>query len=188
MRKTVSALLAQADATLEDNTTGAITAADVRALIKDVIDTLAPGFGAVGSPSVTLTALSATPVAVPYSELLAVTADYVATLAAGTVKRVSGGMPTVNNRILFFASVDTSSGAGVTFTLLRDGVVIPGGVTVVGRGAGIPVSASFSNINATASPGDPVFEVRAAKTTGGPVDVILTNVRFILEVVPTLGF
>lgn len=186
-RKTMVALLAQADATLADNATQDISAADVRNLIKDFIDTMTPGFGAVGKDAHTLVALGVTPVVVPYDTLMAVTTEFTANLPAGTVTRNALGLPTVNTRITFFAGVTGPSGNEVSFTLQRDGVNVPGGFTVSGMGATNPVQGSFEIINATPVAGNPVYRVMAAKINGAAANVDLSNVRFILEVVPTIG-
>jgi hypothetical protein len=181
------ALKAQADATIEDNITGAISAADVRNMIKDVLDTLTPGFGAVGRATQTLTALGPTQQVVTYDTLLAVTADFTANLALGTVQRNALGLPTVNNRVTFFAQVDCPAGNEVSFTLFRDGVSVPGGCTISGQGNGNPVEGSFAIINSTPIAGDPVYKVMASKISGAAANVVLTEVRLILEVVPTIG-
>ena len=186
-RKTIAALLAQADATIEDNTTQAISAADVRNMIKDVIDTFSPGFGAVGNPTVTLTALGATPVVIPYAEMLAVTVEFTASLAAGTVRRNSQGLPSTNTRVTFYTDMATADGNEIVFSLYRDGANVPGGTTASGRGIGNIVEASFEVINGSPIAGDPVYSVRASRITGAAADVTLSNVRLILEVVPTLG-
>jgi hypothetical protein len=186
-RKTMAALIAQANATIEDNTTGAISASDVRTLIKDFIDTLTPGFGAVGDDAVTLPLVGLTPVVIPYDTTFAMTADFTAVLAAGTVKRNALGLPTVNNRITFVADVSCQSGSEVGFSLFRDGVNVPGGTVVTTQGAGNVVQASFSVLNATPLAGDPVYEVRCAKLNGAAANVDLTLMRFILEVIPTIG-
>jgi len=186
-RKTITALLAQADATLPDNTTQAISAADVRSMVKDIIDTFKPGFGAVGSDLVTLVALGTTPVPIPYDELLAVTVDFTANLAAGTVQRMSQGLPSTNTRITFYTDMACPDGNEVVFSLYRDGINVPGGTTASGRGIGNIVEASFEIINGQPVAGDPVYSVRASKISGGIDDVELSNVRLILEVVPTLG-
>jgi hypothetical protein len=186
-RQTINALLTQANVTLADNVTGDISAADVRDLLKDVIDTFKPGFGAVSNPSVTLPSLFTTPVVIPYTTLLAVTVDFTATPAAGTVKRNALGLPTVNNRISFFADVLAPAGSDITLALYRDGIQVPGGVTVAGRGASTPTAAGFEILNGTPVAGDPIYEVRAAKISGAASAVGFNNVRFILEVIPTIG-
>jgi hypothetical protein len=186
-RKTMTALKAQADATLPDNAIHDISAADVRQMIKDVIDTLTPGFGAVGRATQTLVALGVTPQVVTYDTLMAVTVEYTAVLAAGTVQRFALGLPTVNNRVSFFADVECAAGNEVNFQLYRDGVLIPGGCTVSGQGIGNPVGATFSLLNATPIAGDPIYKVMATKLTGAAANVTLIDVRFILEVVPTIN-
>lgn len=186
-RKTMAALIAQANATLADNTTHLITAAVVRNMFKDFIDTVTPGFGAVSRATQTLVNLGAVQQVVTYDTNLAMTADFTPNLALGTVQRLALGLPTVNNRVSFFAQVDTTAGNEVSFTLFRDGVSVPGGCTVSGLGAGNPVEGTFSILNGTPIAGDPVYKVMASKVSGPASNVILTEVRLILEVVPTLG-
>ena len=54
--KSIEQLLLQADTTIEDNVTGAISAADVRTLIKDFLDTIGPGYGVMNLTSLALAA------------------------------------------------------------------------------------------------------------------------------------
>jgi hypothetical protein len=186
-RKTMLALIAQADATLEDNTTGAITAADVRNLIKDVIDSFAPGYGAAANPLVTLPALGITPQIVKYTQNLAQTPEYAMSLAAGTITRLAQGLPTTVNRVSFYADVAAPAGNEVVFSLFRNGVDIPGGTTVSGQGAGNVSQAAFSVGTTSPDGADYTYDIRATKISGGADNVELSNVRFILESVPTLG-
>lgn len=186
-RKTIVALLAQADTTIEDNITGLISASDVRNMIKDFINTVKPGFGAVGNDLHTLLNLGLPLQVVPYDTLLAVTEDFTVNLATGEVTRLALGLPTVNNRITFYAGVAAPAGNEVVFSLFRDGVNVPGGTTVSGQGIGNIVEGSFEIINGTPIAGDPVYKVMASKISGAAADIELSNVRFILEVVPTLG-
>jgi hypothetical protein len=187
MRKTIVDLLAQADATINDNTSQDITAADVRNMVRDIIDTFCPGFGAVGNPSVTLNTLGTLPVVIPYSEMLAVTTDFVANLSAGTVQRKAMGLPSTNTRVTFYSDIAAADGSEIVMSLYRDGVNVPGGTTASGRGIGNVVEASFEIINAQPIAGDPVYSVRASKITGAADNVTFSNVRLILEVVPTIG-
>jgi len=183
----MTALKAQADSTIEDNITGAISAADVRNMIKDLIDTLTPGFGAVGRATQTLVTLGPAAQVVTYDTAMAITPDFTPNLALGTVTRNALGLPTVNTRVTFYAGVEAPAGSEVLFTLFRDGVSVPGGFTVSCQGNGNPVQGSFEIINANPLAGDPVYKVMAAKISGAASNVILTDVRFILEVVPTIG-
>lgn len=187
-RKTMLALLTQADTTLPDNVSGDISPADVRDMVKDIIDSFSPGYGAASNAAVTLVALGATPVVVPYATLLAQTVEYVVTVLAGTIQRLAGGLPTTVNRLSFYADVAAATGAEVQFSLYRNGLAVPGAdTTVSGQGAGNFVQASFS-IGLTSIDGaDYTYEVRAAKITGAADNVGLSNARFIVELVPTIG-
>jgi len=186
-RKTVLALLAQADANLADNITGDISAADVRQLVKDVVETYSPGYGIASNDSLTLVALGITPQVVTYDVVLAQTAEYVVTPGAGTIQRLAQGLPTTVNRVSFNCDLAAPTGDEVVFSLFRDGVDIPGGTTVSGQGLGNFVQAAFSV--GTTSPGaaDHVYTIRATKVTGGADNVDLENVRFFIEYVPTIG-
>jgi hypothetical protein len=186
-RKTVLALLAEADTVLPDNTAHEISAADVRTLIKDFIESWSPGYGIASNDDLTLVALGITPQVVVYDVVLAQTTDYVVVPAAGTIQRLANGLPTTVNRVSFNCDLAAPTGNEVVFSLFRDGVDIPGGTTVSGQGAGNLAQASFSV--GTTSPGaaDHVYTVRASKISGGVDDVVLSNIRFFIEYVPTIG-
>jgi hypothetical protein len=187
-RKTMVALKAQADASIPDNATHQITAAAVRNMIKDFIDTMTPGFGALGVALHTMPALGVTPVMVPLPDLMAITADFTTFgPTSGQIRRNALGLPSTNTRVTFYAGIACATGNEIVFSLYRDGVSVPGGTTVSGQGATNIAECSFEVINAVPVAGDPVYEVRASKISGGIDDVELSNVRFILEVVPTIG-
>jgi hypothetical protein len=186
-RKTMLALLAQADADLPDNTTHLISAADVRQLIKDVVDSFAPGYGILSADTTTLVALGLPPQTVHYTTILSLTPEYTAVPASGTVTRLAQGLPTTVNRISFYCDVAAPTGNEVAFTLARNGVDIPGGTTVTGQGAGNLANASFSVGTTSPDGANYTYSIHAKKLTGAAADVTLTSVRFILESVPTLG-
>lgn len=187
-RKTMFALTMQADITLADNTTGDIEAADVRNMIKDFIDTMTPGFGALGADLVTMVGLGATPVMIVMPNLMVITPDFTSFgPTSGQLRRNALGLPSTNTRVTFYAGVSCDTGNEIVFSLFRDGVDVPGGTTVSGQGNTNIAEASFEIINAVPIAGDAVYEVRASKISGGIDDVELSNVRFILEVVPTIG-
>jgi hypothetical protein len=186
-RLTINALRAQVGVLLPDNITQDISAADVRDMFKDTIDTYAPGYGALSQPLVVLPALGITPVIVPFAAVLAQTDDYVANAAGGTIQRLANGLPSTVNRVSFYADVAAPSGNEVVFSLFRDGVDIPGGTTVSGQGAGNLSQAAFS-VGTTAEDAlDHIYTIRASKISGGADNVEVSNARFILEYVPTIG-
>jgi len=186
-RKTMLALLAQADADLPDNTTHLISAADVRQLIKDVVDSFAPGYGILSADTTTLVALGLPPQTVHYTTILSLTPEYTAVPASGTVTRLAQGLPTTVNRISFYCDVAAPTGNEVAFTLARNGVDIPGGTTVSGQGLGNLSQASFSVGTTSSDALDHVYSIRASKISGGADNVDLSNIRFFVEYVPTIG-
>lgn len=186
-RRTIAALITQADDTLPDNTVEAITPADVRDMVKNVIDTYAPGYGAASRTTLTLVALGIAPQIVTYDAQLAATPEYVVNLAAGTITRLAQGLPSTVNRVSFYADVICPTGNEVVLSLYRDGIDIPGGTTVSGQGGSNPVQAAFS-VGVSSEDGlDHVYTIRASKISGGADNVTLSEVRFIMEYVPTLG-
>lgn len=186
-RKTILALLNETETALPDNTAGLITAQAVRELLADIIDTFSPGYGIVSTDSLTISALGISPRVIPYIVTLAQTDEYTIVLASGTVTRLAQGLPTTVNRISFYADVAAPQGDEMVFSLFRNGVDIPGGITVSGQGLGNRVQAAFSIGTTTPDGADYTYDIRVSKITGGSDDVELNNVRFILESVPTLG-
>jgi hypothetical protein len=186
-RKTMLALIAQADLTLADNITGDISAADVRSMVKDIIDSFAPGYGAASTASVVLPALGLPPQAVTYTTTLALTPEYTINLLTGEITRLAQGLPTTVNRVSFYADVAAPAGNEVVFSLQRNGITIPGGTTVSGQGVGNFSQASFSVGTTSPDGANYAYRVVATKISGGADNVTLADVRFILESVPTLG-
>ena len=186
-RKTMLALSAQADTTLADNLTQDISAADVRNMVKDFIDTMAPGYGIASADTLTLVALGVAPQVVTYDDILAMTNDFIVTPGAGTVERLANGLPSTVQRVSFNCDLAAPAGDEVVFSLFRDGVDIPGGTTVSGQGLGNFVQAAFSIGTSAEDALDHIYDIRASKVTGGADNVEIANVRFFLEYVPTLG-
>jgi hypothetical protein len=185
--RTIIALREQVGDTLPDNTTGDISAAAVRDMFKDVIDTFAPGYGIMSIDSLVLPALGITPQVITYDTLLAQTDTYTALPPSGTVTRLARGLPSTVNRVSFYADVSAPTGDEVVFSLYRDGMDIPGGGTVSGQGLGNVVQVAFSISTSAEDALDHTYDIRALKVTGGADNVDLANVRFILEYIPTIG-
>jgi hypothetical protein len=187
-RKTILALLAQADATLPDNVDGLITPQHVRAMVKDIVESFSPGYGAASNPTITLSALGTTPRVIPYTTELAKTPEFEINLALGTIKRLALGLPTTVNRISFYADVNAASGSEIEFGLYRGGVLIPAGqTTITAQGAGNFAQAVINIGTTTLDGADYAYEVRASKISGAADNVQLNNARFICEIIPTIG-
>lgn len=186
-RKTVIALLTEADTNLPDNTAQDISAADVRLLMRDVIETYSPGYGIASMAALTLPALGLAPQTITYDTILAATPEYTVVPASGTITRHAQGLPSTVNRVSFNCDVAAPTGNEVVFSLFRDGVDIPGGTTVSGQGLGNVSQASFSVGTTSSDALDHAYTIRASKISGGADNVDLSNIRFFVEYVPTIG-
>lgn len=185
--RTITELREQVGASFPDNTDGEISAQALRDSFKNLIDTLAPGYGIMGEDSLTLTALGITPQVITYSSLLGVTTAFECDIMNGTTTRLAHGLPTTVNRVSFYADLSAPQGDEVVFSLFRDGADVPGGGTVSGQGLGNVVQVAFSVFSGAIDNLDHYYDIRALKITGGTDDVNLANVRFIVEYIPTLG-
>jgi hypothetical protein len=119
-RRTIVELIAQANATLEDNVIGAISPADVRNMVLDFLDTIRPSYAVInivaGISKAVTTAYSTFAWATTY---IAQAPDWTTSLASGTCQR-SGGPATT--RITFNADVVAPNNSITTFGLFVNGV------------------------------------------------------------------
>lgn len=124
--KSVVQLLAQADATIEDNTTGAISAADVRSMIKDFLDSFSPAYGAIALAGPASKALTTTPSLLsPFSSSVAQTTGfYVNSVANGKITRSisAAGLAGATDFIVVSGTVSGANNANVVVELYKNGV------------------------------------------------------------------
>jgi len=179
-RRTTHDLLAQANATLPDNTSELITAADVRAMVLDILDTLTPVYGGIGMTGSVPLALTSTPIILPFTlNIVEHPPDWVMDAAAGTLTRnVPASLPGVVSRFylsgIFFGQANTD----VTFQLFRNGAATPWRGVQAGRGTGRGVSAAFTIIDYTLDP-VAVYDMRVSGVPSN--NVTFQNVTFIGE-------
>ncbi len=137
--KSIAELLAQADATLPDNTTQEISPADVRQMFRDFLDTIAPAYGVIACSSTTET-LSATPqVLAPFTSALAAVAGYYTTnLTNGSVTRLvqTAGLAGATDFVVASGSVAGANNANVLVELYKNGVATGYKASVTCSGAG----------------------------------------------------
>jgi hypothetical protein len=181
--RSIVELLAQADATIEDNTTGAISAADVRNMIKDFLDTMSPAYGAIACTSTTET-LSATPQPLaPFTSTLATTAGYYsANLVAGTITR-SSPVAGVTDFIIASGSVSGGNNNNVLVELYKNGVATGYKCSVTCTGAGDAQGFNIAGLTYTA--GSAEFSLRA---TGPAGSYVFTDVTLLVQAQPVRSF
>lgn len=183
--RSILELLAEADANLPDNTTGQISPADVRTLIKDFLDTVSPAYGVISATS-SVEALTATPAVIsPFTAILAATAGYfTANLTNGSVTRPLNGIAGASVRLTANGDVAGANNTAVTVTLYKNGAATPFKTTVATRGAANPVSFNIAGL--TYNDTDAVYDLRAATDTNG--SYTFSNVLLLCEDVPVRSF
>lgn len=177
-------LLAQADSTLPDNSTQLITAAVVRNIIKDFLDTVSPAYGAIRCSSTVETLAGATPITLaPFTTTDAATVGYyTANLTNGSVTRTLNATG-VTDFILASGSVDGPNNDLVTVSLFRDGAATGYSATVVLGGVGNP--AAFNIAALLYSTTAPVYTLVATGPAGSKT---FTNLSIVAQAQPVRSF
>lgn len=184
-RFTIADLVAQADATLPDNTTQEISAADVRNMVKNFLATMKPSFAAMRTNISHVIALNnVSPVIITPFDIIASQdpPEMTPTLVGGTiVHSVTGlGNTKVTDRITFFMGCSGTSGAELTFTVFVGGTP----TDIVGRvsttGAGNVVTAALSGLLTRTI--DTTYTIRVQASNNA--NYTFTNGTFRVENVP----
>lgn len=187
-RKTIAALLAQADTTIEDNTTQNISPADVRSMVKDFVDSMTPGFASITNASLAFPSLGG---GVP--QIVTCTASPVSTsgsftpnFAAGTITRLAQGLPSTINNLQFTCNAFGPAGTPITFGMYRDGVLIPTiTVDIDVQGNANPKQVVLLLIDVVNDSANHVYDVRVVKA-GSATAITLASVRFAAQSIPSL--
>jgi hypothetical protein len=176
-------LIAQANATIEDNVTGNITAADVRTMILDFINAISPAYGVLSIPTGTLTQTAGlTPVLMDFNTSQdSNPAQTTSNATANTITRAERGTSTINFTTDFEAAVNRF----VTFTLYKNGIATPWRVTANGGGSGNPVGVAMTAVD-YADPA-PVYDIRMTAEIAG-VSVVTSNAALIVQVEPVTSY
>lgn len=185
--KSIAELLAQADTTLADNTTQLISAADVRTMIKDFLDTIAPAYGAITLASLAKV-LSTTPSPItPFSTSVAATAGYYAnSIANGRVTRwiATAGIAGATDFFIVTGGVSGPNNNNVLLEVYKNGVATGYKTSVTCSGGGD--SQGFNIAGLTYSAGaDAEFEVRASGPAG---NYTFVNTTIIVQAQPVRSF
>ena len=143
-RKSVTELELQADTTIEDNTGGLISPADVRAMFKDFLNAFRPAYGVIRQTGNPTQNLGLTPVKMQWNNASDSDINQTNSSAAnGRVTRLERGTSTINITL----DVECQSGRFITATLYKDGVATPWRITTVGAGNGNPVGMALTTID-----------------------------------------
>lgn len=181
-RKSMAELRAQAIASLPDNVVEEITPADVRNMILDFINAIAPAYGVLRRSTPNVQTLGLTDSLVIFD--VAQDSDPSQTTSAvpaSTIARAERGTSTIN----FTMDVEAPVNRFITFTLYKNGAATPWRITCNGGGAGNPVSVALTAVDYA----DPAatYDVRATAEVAG-VSTTLNNGAFILSVDPVNSY
>jgi hypothetical protein len=182
-RKSIVELIAQANATLADNTTGDITAADVRNMVLDFLNAIAPAYGVLSIPTGTLTqTVGLTPVLMDFNTAQdSNPAQTTSNATSNTIARAERGTSTINFTTDFEAAVNRF----VTFTLYKNGTPTPWRVTGNGGGTGNPIGVAMTAVDYA----DPAatYDIRITAEVAG-VSVVTSNAALIVQVEPVTSY
>jgi hypothetical protein len=164
--KSINELLAQADATLPDNTLGEISAADVRTIIKDFLDTMSPGYGALRLATQTLTLAPTPPVVIaPMTQSVAATAGlFTNNLTNGSTTRTLNGVTGSTVQLIATGDIAGGNGNEVTITLYKNGTPTLFKQTVTTSGAANRIGFNIIGFDYTMV--DATYDLRAAAPAG----------------------
>lgn len=176
-------LLADADTNLPDNTTQLISAADVRNLIKDFLDTMSPAYGAIETGSVPLVLTPTPQLLAPYAVDLAATSGYfVNNLSAGSVQRLLNAAGTTNF-IIASGGVSGPNNSNVTVTLFKNGAATPYAASVTCTGAGDIVGFNIAGIDYSTVAA--TYELRVSAPAGSHT---FSGVNLLVQAQPVRSF
>lgn len=134
----------QADDSFPDNTTGQISAADVREWAQDLVDTVSPGYGilSLDTPPATQDFSTTTRIVTAYDTVVLATEPYTADATTGVV--------TVTDSVVadmqFSSSLSFPGAREALFTIYKSGVATPFSTKRDGEGATSPVTVSVGGI------------------------------------------
>jgi hypothetical protein len=178
-RRTIVELIAQANTTLPDNTTGLIDPADVRNMILDFLDTIRPSYAAIRIGAGVSKAVTTTFSTFTWSTTeIAQAPDWTVSLASGTCQRSGGPAST---RITFNIDVVAPNNSIPTFALFVNGVETPWAISNSSTSSTDIQSYSLSALVYDAS-ATIQYQIQVKSTAAG--NIVLSNAAMVCENVP----
>jgi hypothetical protein len=181
-RRTITELIAQANASLPDNTAAAIEPADVRGCVVDTLDTITPMYGGLRTSSVALN-LTTTPQVVPFAEVItSFPPEWVVNAAAGTIARQLTSVAAMTSKLFLNGTIEAPQGSEVVIQIYKNNAPLPGMQTEE-TGEGPTKSVGFHFVSIDYGTTDAIYKLMVSTPTGTAA-VTLRNVQFIGENIP----
>lgn len=121
-RRTIQELINQANASLPDNTAEAISPADVRNMVVDFLDTMAPMYGGLTTVTRTLN-LTTTPQLLPFdAEISSFPPEWTVNAAAGTIARNLVSVAAMTSKVFVGGTCEGPQGSELIVQLFKNNV------------------------------------------------------------------
>ncbi len=166
--KSIEQLLLQADTDLADNTTGQISAADVRTLIKDFLDTIGPSYGVMNLTALAKACTNVASAVSPWTAVEEQTAGYYTiSVANGQITRLvtTAGLVGATDFVTCTGSVNGPNNSNLTLELYKNGA--PTGIKQSVTCTGTSDNVGFNIVGLEYSTADAVYELRALSVPNG---------------------
>jgi hypothetical protein len=181
-RKSITELIAQANADFPDNVTGLVTPAKLRTWAIDFLNSISPAYGYLTKQNPSAQTLGLTPALITFTGAFdSDPSQTTSAVPASTITRAEKGTSTFQ----FSADFECQNGRFITFTLFKNGVATPWRITGNGGGAGNPIAVALTAVDYA----DPAatYDIRGtAEVAGTPVTI--QNMVFLLSVDPVRSF
>jgi hypothetical protein len=185
--KSIAELLAQADASFPDNTTGFITPGALRTFVKDFLDSIAPAYGAMQlTTAVDIVATTTPQVIAPYDSVIAATAGfYTPNLVAGTITRTLNGVAGSTSLFTVSGFLSGPNNADAIIRLYKNGAPTPFFVGASSSGAANTTAFNLAGFDYTTV--DAVYDLRVSTPSGTPTFTI-DELSIIIQMNPVRSF
>lgn len=182
-RKSINELILQAQTTIEDNVTKNISAADVRTMMIDFLNAVAPTYAYCSIPVTPhVQTVNTAPSLLTYTAAVqSYPTEATADFALGTINRLDHG----TTRITFSADLELAANRECVFTLYKDGQ--PTGWNIKGSGSGTGRPASVNMVALDYASGPAAYTVRVSADADG-TSISFNNTIFLVEVVPVRSY
>jgi hypothetical protein len=186
--KSIEELITQANTNLPDNITQLISAADVRQLFIDFLDSVGPGYGVMNLVGPSAKAVTTTPSKIsPFTSVEEVTSGfYIGSAANAEITRLiaSASIVGATDFITVTGSVNGPNNNNLTVEIYKDGA--PTGIKMSVTCTGTSDNVGFNCVGLEYKAGaDAVYDVRVS---GPAANYNFTNVQFLAQSQPVRAY
>jgi hypothetical protein len=179
-RKTIAALVAQANTDLANNTTGLITPVLLRTLLTDILDTVNPAYAGMEVTGSVDLAANTTAKPIIWNTNSVTQSPFSTVMGTGSV--VNGIQSTVRHTLSF--NTTCANGTNLTIGIYRNNVATEWSCLIAGNNQVINWDVSLSGVTSAVGINDS-YQVRIQSSQTG--DVTITKGQWLVEQIPMRG-